>query len=253
MLSQSYQLFSQKIRLVYSRTKWAVILLLLAFCVSCSPAKPPAIDLKFSVQPGSGPGLYSVSGNTNLRDRSRIAVTALRYLRPTSQEFLDSDSKATYSILDRQIVEVAQGKWQANLNLWQVGSDGRFQESWQLNQLQTGLSVNPAPEVSFLATYDPAAQPPKLVQQEQNLGDLRGDLVRFTAEGLPYVQANQSLQISLPIGRRPPPRLQAEDINWGWGNRYEVKAQAPAASSISPQPLKTNQTNAPLSPSEFVR
>jgi hypothetical protein len=253
MLSQSYQHFSRKIRRLCSHTRWAFILLLLAFCVSCSPAKSPDIDLKFSVEPGDSPGLYSVTGNTNIRDRSRIVVTAIRYLRSTNQELVSSDPKATYSILDRKIAEVANGKWQATLNLWKVSPDGRLQEPWQLRSSQTGFSLKPANEVSFLATFDPAAQPPKLQQKEEQIQDLRGSLVRFTAEGLPYVQASQALQLGLPVGKRPPPKLQPEDINWGWGNRFELGPEPPVASSIPLQQLTPNQTKTPLLPSEFVR
>jgi len=252
MLSQSYQLFSQQLQSLYSRTKWAFILLLVALCVSCSSSKPPDVALKLNVQP-SRPGVYNVTGSTNLPDKSQITVAAIRYLRPTDQEFLGSDPKATFSILDRQIVEVAQGKWQTTLNLWQVGPDGRFQEAWQLNQSQTGLSLNPATEVSFVATFDPAGQFLKSKEQQEKTQDLQGSLVRFTAEGLPYVQASQTLQIALPVGRRPPPELKAEDINGGWGNRYEIKPEPPVATNIRPQLPQTKQINAPLSPAEFLR
>jgi hypothetical protein len=251
-LSRLCQLFFQTLESLYSQTKWTVILLLVVLCASCSSPKPPEVALKLSVQPASSSGLYNVTGSTNLPEHSQITVAAIRYLRPTDQEFLDSDPNATYSILARQIVEVSQGKWQANLNLWQVAPDGRFQEAWQLNQSQIGLSLNPASEVSFVAIFDPATQPPKRKKNEE-VQDFRGSLVRFTLEGQPYVQASQTLQVSLPVGRRPPPVLKAEDMNGGWGNRYEVKPQPAVAINIRPQLPKTNQTDAPLSPSEFLR
>jgi hypothetical protein len=276
MLHQFYQIFSQKIQPLYSQSKWAralrccksvaerspawgvsskaqIALLLLVLCTSCFSPKSSEVRLNLSVQPTSRPGVYNALGSTNLPDQSQITVTALRYLFPKEQQFLAPDPKTTYSILDRQIVKVAKGKWQATLNLWQVAPDGRLREAWQLNQSQTGLLVNPAPEVSFLATFAPVEQSWKLGQQLNKTNELRGSLVRFTNEGQPYVQANQTLAIALPIGRKPPPKLQPEDINGGWGNRYEIKPEPPVASSMRPQPLKTDQIDAPLSPSEFLR
>jgi hypothetical protein len=253
MLSRFYQLFSQKIQLIFSHSKWAVILLLLVLSVSCSSSKPPEIALKLNVQAAGRPGVYDVSGATDLPNQSEISVAAIRYLRPKSDNFLETDTNATYSILDRQIVPIKQGKWQATLNLWQVASDGRFQEAWQLGSSETGLSVDPASEVSFVATFDPTGQLLKPKQQGIDPQNLRGSLVRFTSEGVPYVQASQTLQVSLPTGRRSPPQLKAEDINGGWGDRYKLPSEPPVASRIPPQQFSTSQTNAPLSPSEFLR
>lgn len=245
--------FWQKIKQLYSYSKLAVTLLVLALCVSCSPAKPPDTALAISVQPASNPGLYTVTGTTNLPNKSQITVAALRYLRPKNQEFFSSDPQETYAILARQIVKVSQGKWQANLNLWQIATDGRLQEAWQVNQSQTGLLLNPASEVSFVATFDPTGQFLNPEQQQVQIQNLKGSLVRFTNEGLPYVQAIQNLKIALPVGRRPPPILKDEDLNSGWGKRYEIKTERPVTNNMRPQPIKTNQSNAPLSPSEFVR
>lgn len=253
MLSQLYQLFLQKIQPLYSFRKWVVLVLLLALCASCSSPEAPDVDLKLSVQPAGRPGLYSVTGTTNLPDQSQIAVSAIRYLRPSGEEFIGPDPKATYSILDRRIVEVQQGKWEATLNLWQVAPDGRFREVWQLNQPETGLSLDPATEVSFTAIFDPAGQRRTAQQQNIPTQDLQGTLVRFNNDGQPYVQASQTLQIPRPVGRRPPPVVKEEDINYGWGNRYQLKPQPPAANTIRTEPIKTEQTDAPLSPSEFMR
>jgi hypothetical protein len=255
MLNYYYQIFRQKIQALYSHSKWTVILLLLALCVSCSSSKPPDVSLKLSVQPANNPGVYNVTGSTNLPEKSQITVAALRYLRPTNQELISPDPKPTYSILNRQIVQVEQGRWQTTLNLWQVAPDGRFREAWQLNlnQGQIGLSLEPVNEVSFVATFDPAGQFVKAKQQPLYIQDLQGSLVRFSAEGLPYVQASQILKVGLPVGKRPPPELKAEDINDGWGNRYELKPELPVASRISPQIPQTSQSNAPLSQSKFFR
>jgi hypothetical protein len=251
MFRQLNQRFSQTIKSLYAYSKLAIALLLFVLCTSCSSPKSPEIHLKLSVQPSS-PGIYEVIGTTNLPDKSKIAVMALRYLLPKDGQFISSDSKATYSILDRKIVEVAKGKLQATLNLWQIAPDGRLQEAWQLTQPQTS-SLNPAPNVSFLATFDAAEQYSKLQELGLKPQEFRGSLVRFTTEGQPYVWASRTLAVALPTGRRPPPKLQPEDINNGWGNRSEIKPEPRVPSTMRPQPLETDQINMPLSPSEFLR
>ena len=264
MHSQSYQLFLQKIKSVCSNAKWTFIILFLVLCTSCSQGEAPEVELNLTVQPVNRPGLYNVTGTTNLPDQSQIAVAAIRYLRTNDDSFVGTESDTNYSILDRKIVEVEQGKWQTNLNLWQVSLDGRFREAWQLNQPIIGESLNPNKQVTFIATFDPSARLPtnsseqisiseEQIQQIQQVQELRGDLVRFNEEGNPYVQASQSLTISLPTGRKSPPVLRAEDINGGWGNRYELPPQRNVVGTLRPQPIETEQINTPLSPSQFLR
>lgn len=251
MLRWPYQLFSQFLQHLYSYSKWAVISLLLVLCISCSASEPTATQLNLSVQP-ERPGVYSVTGSTNLPEQSQITVSAIRRLLPATDDFVGSGSQGSYSILDRQIVEVKQGKWQATLNLWRVAPDGRLQEVWQLYQPQTGLVVDPAKEVSFVAIFDPT-RAFSIADEPAQTPELQGRLVRFTNEGNPYVQASQTLQIDLPSGRRPPSGLRSEDVNGGWGNRYQLKPEPSVSGNLRPQPLRSNQTNAPLSPAEFLR
>lgn len=248
MLRHLAQRFSQKMQRLAAH-KWLVVLLL-ALCVSCTPSKPPEMALKVNVQAASNPGSYNVSGTTNLPNQSPITVAAIRSLRPANQQLQD-DASASYSILDRQMVQVDQGKWQATLNLVQVAPDGRLKEAWQLGSSAVE-TLTPSPEVSFVAIFDPTGQNFKS-KQAVNIQDIRGNLVRFSPEGLPYVQAAQSLPVSLPNGRRTPPKLTAQEVNGGWGNRSEIPPQPPVASKMSPQQFSTTQTNAPLSPAEFLR
>lgn len=248
-----YQLAIAAIQRLYSRTKWAIILLLVLWCASCTSGQAKDIQLKLNVQSAGRSGLYSVTGETNLPDRSQITVAAIRYFLPANQLVVSSDTKINYSILDRQLVRVEKGKWQATLNLWQVAPDGSFREPWQLALSQIPTSFEPAPDVSFIATFEPDGQLATSQDQKVQIPELKGSLVRFTNEGQPYVKSSQTLRIPLPTGRKTPPRQREEDLNGGWGNRYEIKPQPPLPKTIRPPSIKTEQTNAPISPSEFTR
>ncbi len=168
---------------------------------------------------------------------------------------LNNDANTNRSILARQIVEVKQGQWQADLNLWQVAPNGSFQEIWQANQAQ--LKLTPENGVTFIATFDPAGQGQKSKQTSKQPKPenqkLEGKLLRFTNEGETYMQASQILSIPLPVGKTIPPRPQPEDLNGGWGTRYQIPPQSIASKVTLRTQAKFRQTNAPLTPAEFLR
>ena len=226
---------------------WAIILGLLVLCSSCSVSTiSPDVVLEIkTVQQTGHPGVYNLSGSTNLPDQSQVTVAAVRYLNLPDQQLL-SDSNANYSILSRRTVEASQGKWQTTLNLWQVASDGRFQEVWQL---ETPIELlHPDTKVTFLATFDPSGQFHTSHQQQLQL---KGQLVRFTADGQEYVQASQTLPIALPTGSTTLRGPQSE-LNSGWGNR-SLFAQPKSLRDYIMPPAKTTQTDAPLPPGQFLR
>ncbi|AFY53312.1 hypothetical protein Riv7116_0724 [Rivularia sp. PCC 7116] len=222
----------------------------------CSNKSQNNVQLEIQgIQREDGKGLYKVVGSTNLPESSRIAITAVRYLRPTTttnaeQIVDDNNENINRSILARQIVEVKQGKWEADLNLWQVASNGNFQEVWQLNKDYKNLL--PENEVTFIATFNPVAQLPSSDNQnfQQNL---EGKSLRFTNEGEKYVQTSQYRSIGLPIGKTASPRPEPEDFNDGWGIRYQLKAQSEDSTVTLPPLAKSHQTNIPISSSEFLR
>jgi hypothetical protein len=240
-------------------TAIACSMLLLASS-GCSNNSQSEVQLEIQgIQREDSNGLYKIVGSTNLPESSRIAVMAVRYLQPTSantEEIIDDDSNINRSILARQIVEVKQGKWEADLNLWQVAPNGSFQEAWQLNQNVKKLT--PENEVSFIATFNPVGQLPtsdKQNTQELTLQyqQLEGKSLRFTNEGEKYVQASQYRSIPLPAGKTVPPRLQPEDFNDGWGNRYQIQPPSQDSRPILPPLAKSQQTNFPLRTTEFIR
>ena len=240
-----------------------ICLMLLATNYGCVQKAQEKVEMKIGdVQPISSKGIYNVVGSTNLPESSKITVAAVRYLRPVSgqtETLLNSDTNTNRSILARQIVEVKQGQWEAALNLWQVSPDGSFQEVWQANPAQ--IRLFPESGVTFVAIFDPATQSEqpdnqksqKLKLENQQLEKLESKLIRFTNEGEKYLQVSQTLTVPLPTGKTIPPRRQPEDLNGGWGNRYQIPPQSIASKSILLPPIKNRQTNAYVTPSEFLR
>jgi hypothetical protein len=235
----------------------SMLLLLSSGCVNRSQNKV-ILEIQ-GIQREDTKGLYKVAGTTNLPESSRIAVTAVRYLRSgtvNGEEIVGDDNEnINRSILARQIVEVKQGKWEADLNLWQVASNGNYEEVWQLNQDYTNLT--PESEVTFIATFNPIGQLPasdsQNTQQSSLQYQLEGKSLRFTNEGEKYVQVSQYRSIGLPVGKTTPPR-QPQSFNDGWGNRYQLKADVAQDSTATLPPLaKSRQTNSPVLSSEFLR
>lgn len=241
------------------------IILLLTLSTGCSqlqstvrqlPTLLPNLssDANFQIRvtPSSRLGVYTVAGSTNLPDKSRITVAAVRYLRSNKPLSPTLTPNLTYSILAYQDVKVNEGKWQTTLNLWKTAPDGQFKEAWQLDQSKLGLTFAAEPDVTFLATVDPITSLSRLEQQLEKQGiKLVSSVVRNTTEGEQYVQAIQVLPIGLPTGKTTAPPLRSEDVNGGWGPRYLLIPEPPNTNKFE-QPNK-RRTNAPLSPTELLQ
>jgi len=235
-------------------------MLLLALGTGCTQLKGnfsrqlSAATFKFQVIERS-PGAYTIAGNTDLPDNSKVAVAAVRYLYPANQSAQNLKLNPTYSILDYQAVEVKQGKWQTTLNLWKAAPDGRFQETWQFDQAQLRVPFKPVKEVVFLATVAPVRLVDQLRSLEQQLAKqkmkLDAQLIRTTAEGQQYVQVSQTQTVPLPAGSSKPPVSRPEELNGGWGNRFLMPKE-----SQNPYKLELpaeRKTNAPMASQEFLR
>jgi hypothetical protein len=225
-----------------------VSLLLVIVSFGCNQKAQEGVQLNIkSVEPTGSNGIYNVMGSTNLPDSSQIAITAVRDLISMQGQQAGLVSDATHnnrSILARQIVEVKQGQWQADLNLWQVAPDGRFQELWQAYQAQ--MKLRPDSNVTFIATFEPASQLKKSNWQ------LEGQQLRFTNEGEIYLQARQTMAISLPTGKTTPP-TKTEDFNNSLGYKSQIPTLTLTSNTSFLRSAKFRQTNAPLKPSEFLR
>ncbi len=218
------------------------------------PQQLKDIDLKFTVE-NQLPGVYAIAGKTNLPERSQVMVAAIRYLdiaNPTAKNF---NPKPTYAVLDYQPATVKDGKWQTTLNLWETASDGRFQESWQIDQAQLKLALSPSETVVFLATLAPVDGSDQLQQLENQLAKQRirlsQALIHGTADGQRYVQMSQTMAIALPTGGTTPLTPRPEDINGGWGNRFLIPLEP--QNPIKLEMPKERRTNAPATADEFLK
>lgn len=209
-------------------------------------------NLQLQVTPSGRAGAYTLTGNTNLPEGSRLTVAAVRYLRPDKQPSQSQSPNQSFSILDYRDVKVNRGKWQTTLNLWKVAPSGQFQEAWQLEQSKLGITFAPQTEVTFLATVAPTNSLSELESLLQKQGiKIATRLVRNTADGEQHIQASQILSIALPNGQTRPPQQLPEEINGGWGPRFLLIPEPPNTNNFE----KPNQrrTNAPLSPAEFLQ
>jgi len=208
-------------------------------------------DLKIQVTGTDTPGLYTIRGSTNLPENTQISVAAVRYLQLESPDrsAIPLNLNPTYSILAYAPATVRQGEWQTQLNLWRVAADGRYQESWQIEQNQLGLSHQPDETVIFLATLTPIDELSALEQELARRGiRLAQGSVLSTSDGFRYAQVQQALAVDLPTGQTAP---NPEDDNFGWGDRYLIpqEPQNPTNLEFPEERL----TDAPANPEELLR
>jgi hypothetical protein len=235
------------------------LVVLLTINAGCAPKQRPSPpeNLSLQVAATNKPGVYAISGKANFPEQSHITVLAIRYLQPASSRAQRWRSRPYYAILDRQIVTLNQGQWQTQLNLWKAAPDGRWQESWQLNEDDAELSAQPNKQVAFLALLQPDNQEKKLREKLQTQGPpLSQNTAPVPSEGTWYIYATQRLEVALPSGKTQPPGIAVEDINHGWGDRNATKPQKAANSKDAtppPPPPKENLTDLPLSQRDYMR
>ncbi|MEB3294764.1 MAG: hypothetical protein VKJ24_16535 [Synechococcales bacterium] len=216
-----------------------------------SSAKP--VYLTLQVTPGQQPGVFNLTGKTDLPDRTELTVIAVRYLLPQEPGSRQLNAAPTYAILAYQSVAIAQGQWQTQLNLWQVAPDHRFQESWQLAEARLIPQLKPDPTVQFIVTVAPIDQLESLESLLRERGQkFAQGVLRGTSDGERYAQTHQALTLPLPTGQSaiaPSPRPEAD--NDGWGKRYIIPKEPPNPTQLeAPQ---ERRTNAPARVEEFLQ
>ncbi len=181
--------FQKILRLCASSTLIAV----LVFCTGCTAipfySQTAKTELSMQVESTRDPGIYQVTGRSNLPNQTRLTIQAIRNLQPNSQ------SGQSYSILAQTEVKVEQGKWQTSLNLLQQDK----LEAWQKTAKALNLKSEPEKQVRFLAVTEPTENSIGIQSQSTATGN-QGTSIQFTADGRSYLQAEQVLSIELPRG-----------------------------------------------------
>jgi len=195
-------------------------------------------------------GSVAISGRTNLSDNTQLTALALRYLEPAQP--LTNSAKSTFSILDYQTIPVQQGQWEAELDLWQVAEDGRYQEAWQDQANQLNLQVKPQDTVHFIITLAPEQFLDALSRNlGQNRMQLSSDLLRTNDSGELLLWAEDSRLVNLPEGRTSPSHNLAQQANGGWGERYRLVPEPPLPYRLTPEDIR--KTTAPAAAAEFLQ
>ena len=232
-----------------------------AIATGCAPAqrllslRPQIVfdraNLSIQVVPASKPGEYTVSGAADLPEGTELTVAAIRYLHLSQSSVPVATAKPTYSILAYDVVEIVGDRWQTQLPLWKVAPDGTFQETWQLNESDLALAVEPEERVLFLATLAPIHNLQE-IERQLAAGNQRfaSRFIQTTAEGSRYLQTSEMVALSLPTGATTALEALREDGNGGWGNLY-----LPLPDPPNPHQLEfpgQRQTNAPASQGELL-
>lgn len=212
------------------------------------------INLSIRQVRDDGGGTYTVAGTTSLPSKTKITVSAVRYLVEGANPETSSETDIPYAILDRQIAQVEQGSWQAELNLWQIAPDGKFQEAWQLSQQDANVLFNPDSNVTFLATFDPVNQPENFKAEVEKLDtSLQAALARFTPDGELYLQASQTMAIALPTGQTTPPATSQLTVVVRRSKRTSAASRSASQADSASASASWRKTTAPLTPNEMLR
>lgn len=176
----------------------SALISLLIFCTGCTQisflgSAQPTTSLSMQVEATGEPGVYKVLGQTNLPERTRVTVQAIRALQSPGRDSQVA-SERSYSILARTQVNVEKGQWQTSLNLLQSGTDGKL-ESWQQSNQALDLKLQPDHRVRFLAVTDPTENSIEVQSKTQETS------VQFTADGKSYLQTAQLMSIEPPIAK----------------------------------------------------
>ena len=205
------------------------------------------------VEPAGQPGTYTLRGKATLPDKTQLSVSAIRSFDPSASTVERESTAVPFVILDRQFAQVENGAWQTSLNLWQVGSDGQYRESWQLNQPTPPSESGPSPTVTFLVTLEPDAFSRTVDLNSVGTPDELGDaLLSFTEAGEPYLRVGQRVAVALPTGKAQAGQLALEQAENPWEGRSNLNAAAADFDRVPVLPFDEND-NLPLPQSNMLR
>jgi hypothetical protein len=228
----------------FSRARWRAVLGLGAgslLLVSCSQVQPLNPEFTIQVQPTGATGTYTVSGQTNLPKSSPITITvqAIRKLRPLGNTRL-TNREPLYAVVAKERVETQDGQWQTTLKLQQPNGTGTPLESWQVNQNQVPLEVEPEAQISFVATTAPLDRSIRFIDLTEPGAQGTNNSVLQTTNGNNYLKTEKAINLAPPSLNRSLARS---------ADRTVVQLRATAG----PSAVTSKQTTAPLTSQEFVR
>jgi hypothetical protein len=172
---------------------------LLSACAQIKPLKP---ELTIQVQPAGSDG-YTVSGTTNLPDKPRILVQAIRKFNPNNEA---AKRAATYVIVAQQWVDIQEGgSWQATLKLRQAGVNGGSIESWQQHPTEMMTASTAEQQVTFIASTNPISPDLRLEGDTEATtnANLQSEVLQVSVDGSRYLKAKQSLMMPPPQVAKP--------------------------------------------------
>ena len=207
----------------------------------------PVAEMDFTVEPGSDNYSYVLEGTANFPNQTELNVLAIRQLVPTDGNAEKSGAKPIYSVLDYQVVRVQNGRWQGDLTFKQLAADGTRKETWQLDQSELELEVEPLDTVVVMATYTPSDQLTTLerILAQQGL-KVSPELLQTTIDGRRYLEMQKTL--TMPVANRVGERV--KPYNDGWGTRHLLIEEPPMPYQV--EFPKERQTNRPPEPEEFL-
>jgi hypothetical protein len=210
--------------------------------VGCNQVQPLNPEFTMEIKPTGAGGTYNIMGQTNLtKPPTTVTIQAIRKLRPLANATRLTNREPMYAVVAEDRVETQDGKWQATLKLIQSDSTGTPLESWQINQNQVPLEVEPEGQVSFIAVTAPLDRSIRFVELNgSGAGSITNPVLQSATDGSNYLKAEQSITIAPPTLNRS--LAKATD-------RPVVQVRATASQTV----VNSKQSTAPLTSQEFVR
>jgi len=219
-------------------------------CGEATLSSSSVSKLLLTVEPGRSPGLYQLSGTTDLPEETELMVQAVRLLTPTGQALPEDGSGKHYVILDRDRVLVSEGSWETELQLWE-NQGGASAESWQMQLPQSDRSFSPDDQVRFTVSTPPTGDERALESQWERSKQLPSEgTVSFTPDGNWFLQAEESIALAPPVAAVPD---QPNSFN-ARRDLAETESDIPLSeAAVGPAAKAEETTNAPLSDAELLR
>jgi len=198
------------------------------------------------------PGQFILSGTATLPDETPLTVSAVRRINPQPNDrSLDGESR--YAILDRTSAMVREGRWQAQLSLWEISPDGYYQENWQLTNSKGSEPELANLAVDFWATLEPLdlAQS-KLKDRSEVFDSTLNPLLNFTPSGEPYLKVIEPKLVALPSARAVVPVSLPEQERTTWKERLMLENPDIRLTEQPPIPFQAND-NLPLPAENLLR